>query len=169
MPRIIGWFGVGAIVGVVALATGASAQKAEKITADKLPAKVKAAIDGRFPDAKLTSLEKEVEEGKVVYDIELTHKGRKYEMDIQEDGTIVEIEKEFALKDLPKAVGEVLTKTIEAKYPKATIKEVMEVNKVKGTTETPDHYEVTIETAEKKEVEVEVTLDGKSIKGGDKK
>ena len=87
-------------------------------------------------------------------------------MDIEEDGTIVEIEKEIALKDVPKA----LIRNVKAKFPEATIKEVMEVNKVKGQEETPDHYEVTIETADKKTKEVNVSLAGKSIakEGGDK-
>jgi uncharacterized membrane protein YkoI len=118
------------------------------------------AVMKRFPGAEITSAERETENGKVVYDIELKHKGRKYEMDIKEDGTIIEIEKEVALKDVPAAV----TRAVEAKYPKATIKEVMEVNKVNGTVETPDHYEITIETADKKKMEVIVSLDGKSVK-----
>ena len=40
----------------------------------------------------------------------------------------------------------------------------MEVNKVKDKKETPDHYEVTIETADKKTQEVIVSLDGKEVK-----
>jgi hypothetical protein len=40
----------------------------------------------------------------------------------------------------------------------------MEVNKVKGKKETPDHYEVTLETPDKKEMEVTVSLDGKTVK-----
>lgn len=40
----------------------------------------------------------------------------------------------------------------------------MEVNKVNGTEEKPDHYEVTLTTAEKKSMEVIVSLDGKRVK-----
>ncbi len=40
----------------------------------------------------------------------------------------------------------------------------MEVNKVMGKEEKPEHYEATIETAEKKKLEVIVSLDGKTIK-----
>jgi uncharacterized membrane protein YkoI len=136
------------------------APAAEKIAPDKLPKAVMDAIKGRFPDADITSAEKETEDGKIVFDIALKSKGKKYEMDIEENGTIVEIEKEVASKDLPEGV----TKAIEAKYPKAKIKEIMEVNKVKDKKETPDHYEVIIETADKKEQEIEVSLDGKTIK-----
>jgi uncharacterized membrane protein YkoI len=168
MRRILGWSGVSAVAALVLLAAVAWAEdkKPEKIAPDKLPKAVMDAIKGRFPKAEITSAEMETEDGKVVYDIELKSEGRKYEMDIQEDGTIIEIEKEVALKDVPEAV----TKAVKAKYPKSTIKEVMEVNKVKDKKETPDHYEVTIETADKKEVELEVSLDGKSVKAeGEKK
>jgi uncharacterized membrane protein YkoI len=136
------------------------AAKEEKIPLDKVPEKVMAAIKDRFPGADVTSVEKENEDGQVVYDIELKHKDRKYEMDVKEDGTVLEIEKEVAAKDVPEAVK----KAVEAKYPKATLKEVMEVNKVKDKTETPDHYEVVLVTDDKKEIEVVVSLDGKTVK-----
>jgi uncharacterized membrane protein YkoI len=141
-----------------------AAPAAEKIPLDKVPKAVMDAIKARFPNAKINSVEKEVEDGKVVYDIELTHDGRKYEMDIHEDGTVIEIEKEVAPKDLPEAV----TKALKAKFPKATIKEVMEVNKVKDKKETPDHYEVILQTGGRT-MEVTVSLDGKTIKGGEEK
>ena len=115
--------------------------KAEKIPFDKCPKAVQDAVKGRFPGAEVTSVEKETEDGKVVYDVELKHKGRKYEMDILENGTIIEIEKEIPMKDVPEAIS----KAVKRKYPTATIKEVMEVNKVMGKEEKPIHYEVTIE------------------------
>jgi hypothetical protein len=153
------------LTGVIAIVVGLTAfaadeKKPEKIAFAKAPKAIQAAINGRFPGANVTGLTKETENGKVVFDVELKHKGRKFEMDILENGTIVEIEKEVALKDAPKA----LAATVVAKYPKAKIKEIMEVNKVKGKTETPDHYEVTITTAGKKSKEILVTLDGKSMK-----
>ena len=169
MHRFIGWLGAGVLAGLIMLGSVIQADdkdkekpKAQKLTPDKIPQKVMAAIKGRFPGADITAAEREVEDGNVVYDIELTHQGRKYEMDIKEDGTIIEIEKEIKLKDLSEAVA----KAVKAKYPKATIVEIMEVNKVKGKQETPDHYEIVIETADKKKMELEVSLDGKSIKAG---
>ncbi len=144
----------------VASAPGADGE--EKVPLDKVPKAIRDAVNNRFPDAKLNKVSKEKEDGNVVYDIELQHKGRKYEMDIKEDGTILEIEKEVAAKDLPEAVA----KAIEARYPKAAIQEIMEVNKVKGAEEKPDHYEVLIVTANKKKLEIEVSLDGKTINLG---
>ena len=162
MGKFVSWSGAVAIVTGFVFASVARSEdnKEEKVAVDKIPKKVMEVINKRFPDAKITSAEKETENGKVVYDIELTHKGRKYEMDIKEDGTILEIENEIPAKNLPEAVA----KALEAKYPKSTIKEAMEVNKVKGKDEKLDHYEVTLETAEKKSIEVTVSLDGKEIK-----
>jgi len=133
-------------------------EKDKKIPLDKVPKVIMDAIKGRFPGAEVTSVEKEIEDGKVMFDVELTQKGRKYEMDIKEDGTIVEIEKEMDAKKLP-----AITKAVKSKYPEATIKEIMEVNKVEGKKETPIHYEVTIEMNGKKK-EVIVSLDGKTVK-----
>jgi hypothetical protein len=161
MRAIVSWLSGIAVAGLVLLPSIARADE-KKIEADKLPRKVKVAIKERFPGCEITSAEKETEDGKVVYDIELKHKGRKYEMDIHEDGTIIEIEKEVDAKDLPEAVK----KALEEKYPKSTIKEIMEVNKVKGKEETPDHYEILITTADNKKLEVTVGLDGKNVKGG---
>lgn len=166
MRGIIGWCAAFAVAGVIAMGVVFAAdekdKKEEKVSADKLPKAVADAIKARFPAGEITGAEKETEDGKVVYDIELKEKGRKYEMDILEDGTILEIEKEIAAKDVPAAI----TKAVEGKYPKAKVVEVMEVNKVKGKDETPIHYEVTIE-ADGKKSELIVSLDGTSVKTED--
>ena len=162
MRGIMGWLSACAVGCLVMLATSVLAdEKAEKVQPDKLPQKIKDAVKARLPGAEVTSAEKEKENGEIVYDLELKHEGRKYEMDIKEDGTIIEIEKEIPAKDLPRRVARALM----TKYPKATTKEVMEVYKVKGKEEKLDHYEVLLVTAEKMEMEVTVSLDGKTIKG----
>ncbi len=131
----------------------------EKIDAEKLPKPVADAINNRFPECKITSAAKETENGQVVFDIELSQKNRKFESDIKEDGTILEIEKEVAAKNWPAP----LSAAVEAKYAKAKITEVMEVNKVEGKKETPDHLEVNLELADKKNKEVLASLDGKEL------
>jgi uncharacterized membrane protein YkoI len=162
MRRVIGWSAASAMAGLVLLASVARADgKDKKISLNKAPKGVQETIKARLPGADVTSIEKENEDGKVVYDVELKHDGRKYEMDILEDGTLIEIEKEIPAKDLPEAV----TKGIETKYRGATLKEIMEVYKVNGKEEKLAEYEVTIETADKKTQEVKVSLDGKTVKG----
>jgi uncharacterized membrane protein YkoI len=129
-----------------------------KVKPDDLPKSVSDALKARFPGLTITSAVKETENGNVVFDIELTQKGRKFESDIKEDGTILEVEKEVDPKNYPKS----LAAAVNAKYPKAKITIVMEVNLVKGKKETPDHLEVSVETADKQEKELLFQLDGKT-------
>jgi hypothetical protein len=124
MRRFLGGLAVSFAAGLVLLAAAAETDDKEKdkrLSLDKVPRAVQNALKDRFPEAEVTSIEKETEDGKVVYDIELKHKGRKYEMDILEAGTILEIEKEIEAKDLPQVVA----KGIEARYPRATLKQVI--------------------------------------------
>lgn len=72
---------------------------------------------------------------------------------------MLEVEKEVSSKHWPKEIQS----TVEAKYPKGKIKEVMEVNKVTGKEEVPDHLELTIEIADHKEAELLTSLDGKAV------
>lgn len=164
-----------AVAGILALASVASAEpapaaakvapakaepKEEKIKAEQLPKPVAASVGARFPGVQYTSITKETEaDGAVVYDIELTQKGRKFETDVKADGTIMEIEKDIAKDNWPKG----LIQLVESKFPKAAIKEVLEVNRVKDKKETPDHLEITLELADKKSKEILTTLDGTKI------
>jgi len=137
--------------------TAFAADEPKKLAPKDPPAKITQTVNARLPGAQISSAEKETENGKVVYDLEITQKNLKYEMDIQEDGTLIEIEKEV------KSPSAAVTKAVMQKYPDAKIKIVMEVNKVEGKKETPQHYEVTFTTAGK-EKEVVVALDGSSVK-----
>jgi uncharacterized membrane protein YkoI len=131
-----------------------------KIKTEDLPKKVSDSLSARFPELKITSAAKEADSsGKVVYDIELTQKNRKFETDILEDGSVLEVEKEVTSKHWPKEIQS----TVEAKYPKGKITEVMEVNKVTGKKEVPIHLELTIQTADHKEAELLTSLDGKTV------
>ncbi len=162
MQRIVRGSALGTVVGLLLFATVATADE-KKIPLDQVPAAVMKAIKNRFPGADVSSVEKEKEDGQVMYDVELKHKGRKYEMDIKDDGTIVEIEKEVAVGDTPEAV----LQAVKAKYPGSKVEEIMEVNKVEGKKETPVHYEITIVGADGKKKEVVVSLDGKKVGKGE--
>ena len=130
---------------------------ADKLKPQDVPAKIRDTAMKRLPGAKIDAAEKEVENGNTVYDLELTQNDRKFEMDIKEDGTLMEIEKE--VKNPPAAV----TKAVKDKYADAKIDIVMEVNAVKDGKETPQNYEVTLTIAGKQK-EVVVALDGSSVK-----
>ena len=131
----------------------------EKVEPDKLPQKVKDTLKTKFPGATVTVATKTKENDEIIYDIEMTRNGRKHEMDCREDGSIVNFENEVAPRDLPKVV----TDAIHAKYPGATIKSCMEVMVTKDNKDTIEEYEIQVETADKKEVEIAVSPDGKSV------
>lgn|SRR5262245_18612809 len=131
----------------------------EKVEPDKLPQKVKDTLKAKFPGATVTVATKTKENDEIIYDIEMTRNGRKHEMDCREDGSIVNFENEVAPQDLPKVVSD----AVKAKYPGATIKSAMEVMVTKDNKDLVEEYELQIETADKKEVEVAVSPDGKTI------
>jgi hypothetical protein len=128
--------------------------KAVKVKEADVPAAVMATVKKHFPKARIERIEKETEDGKVLYDFEMRDGGTKWEADIQDDGTLIETEKEIKAKDAPEAV----TKAIEEKYPKAKIHEVMA--KMKGEDKTVHEYEVVMKDGGK-EKEVTVSPDGK--------
>jgi uncharacterized membrane protein YkoI len=131
----------------------------------EVPKKVMDALKAKFPKAVIDKWTKEKEGDAIVYDIEFKEEGRKCEADIKEDGTIVNYEREIAVKDLPKAV----TEAVEKKYPKATLKEVMEITEIKGKEEKLEGYEINLVTADKKEVEVTIAPDGKVLEDSSEK
>jgi hypothetical protein len=126
----------------------------ENVPLDKLPAKVAEAVKARFPKAELVSAQKEVEDGKTLFEVAILNEGHNMEITAKEDGTIVEVEKQIAAKDLPKAVADAL----DAKYPKADIKKVEEI-----TVGTTVSYELLLVAADKKRLEVKFDKDGKVI------
>jgi hypothetical protein len=129
------------------------------IELDKIPKVVMAALKAKFPDAEIHKWTKEKEGDIVVYDIEFKQQDRKFEADIKEDGSIHNWEKEIAATDLPEAVK----KAAEDKYPNSTHKEIMEITAVKQGDDVLEGYEIVLETAEKKEIEITVAPDGEIL------
>lgn len=66
----------------------------DDIAIDKLPQAVRAAIDKRFPGAELLNAERVKDDGRVEYEVELRHEGKRYEVDVTEDGRIVDIDRD---------------------------------------------------------------------------
>jgi hypothetical protein len=137
---------IGGMAVVVLLAGAAARADEEKVPLDKLPKAVVDAVKEKFPKADLVSAEKEKEDGKTVYEVNIKDGKATIEVTVTPEGKIVLVEKEIAAGDLPKAVAEAL----EARYPKATIQKVEEICKDDKVTK----YEALIVTAEKKKLEV---------------
>lgn len=142
---------------VACLVLAAPAWAADDKKDEKLPKAVADAVAAKFPKSEVQKWTKETEDGKTVYDVEFKLGGVKHEADVFEDGTIESWEKEIAVKDLPEKVA----KAVDKKYPKATVTEAMQITEIKDKKEVPGGYEVTLTTADKREVELTVDADGK--------
>ncbi len=137
--------------------TSAARADDEKLPLDKVPSAVKESVKKRFPNAEIVGAAKETENGKVTFELNLKDHGQNIDVILTSEGAIETIEKEIAAKDLPKVVAD----AVAAKYPKATYKKYEEVYKMKDGKETLEYYEVVINTGEKKDLEVEITPEGK--------
>lgn len=131
----------------------------EAVPPDKIPKVVMDALLAKFPKAKIDKCTRAKEGDDVVYDIEFKQEGRNCEADIKENGTYINYEKAIAAKDLPKAVKD----AIEKRYPRATLKEIMEETEVKGKDEKLSAYEVVLVTVDRKEAELRLSPDGKIL------
>jgi uncharacterized membrane protein YkoI len=158
MRRPITWLGAGTVSALLILVAAAHGDE-EKVALDKVPKPVMEAVEARFKDAKATGAGKETENGKLVYEVTIQHKGQKIDVTLIPEGEILMIEREIAAKDLPQAVA----KTLEDKYPKATYKIVEEIIKVEKKKEKLAYYEVLLVTADNKALEVQVTAKGKVV------
>lgn len=154
-----------ALAALLTAPAGADEHKGKKIDAKELPKAVADALKAKFPNALVTECHEEKDGDKVVYDVDFTVDKRKYEAEVLADGTIREWEKEIDAKELPKAVRDAL----DAKHPKATIKEAEEVYAVKGGKDVLEGYEVDVVTADKKEFELMIAPDGKVLKNEEAK
>jgi hypothetical protein len=84
----------------------------------ELPAAVAQAVKANVPNAEIATAEVEKEAGINLYDIEF--KAGKGEIEVAEDGTVMDVATIIAMKDLPKAAGEAILKAA----PGATIKQL---------------------------------------------
>jgi hypothetical protein len=159
------WCGLGAglAFGLTMAALSVKAGE-EKVPLDKLPQAVVQAVKTRFPDARMKSAGKETEAGQTVFEVTITNKGQNIDVTLSPAGTIVEIEKQIQASDLPRAV----TEALQQKYPGARYEIIEEIIKVKDGKECLEYYEVLLQTAQKKKLEVAATPAGKLIKEEDK-
>jgi hypothetical protein len=144
------------LLGLPAFPTGARADE-EKVALKDVPKDVLEAVKARFPKAEIKSAEKEVEDGVTIYEIETEVDGRDVDLTLKANGVILEIEKEIAVKDLPKAVAD----AVKASHPRAKIEEAEEVVEFKNGKEVKS-FEIEIEDGEK-DIEMKVAPDGKIL------
>jgi uncharacterized membrane protein YkoI len=101
----------GLVLAMVAVAAeNKPEQPPQKVVLADLPAPARAAVEKWLGDGTIKQIEKETENGKVLYDVEATVKGKHVETDIAADGTVLTTEEEVAFDSLPKAVRETAEK-----------------------------------------------------------
>jgi uncharacterized membrane protein YkoI len=165
--RVLGGIGriaaFGLLVGL-AFATGAQAQESE-IPVDQVPKAVMDSARAKFPGAKVREAARETEDGKTVYELEMTHDGKTMDVTFQEDGTLALVESEVAEGDVPAVV----VQAVKGKYPGAKINLVESVKKGPAVKKEVDYYEFHVTTRDKKSAEAEVDSKGKILKTEEKK
>ena len=108
--------GVVALTAGLLLAIGAVAaakkneDKPQRVVLADLPAPARAAVEKWLAGGTIKKIEKETEDGKVVFDVEATVKGKHAEADIAADGTVLTTEESVAYDSLPKAVRDAAEK-----------------------------------------------------------
>ncbi len=73
---------------------GGGSHEEEAVTLDQVPEAVKATILTEAGGATLTEIERETEDGAVVYEAEFEKDGKKMEITVAEDGTLISTEVE---------------------------------------------------------------------------
>jgi hypothetical protein len=126
----------------------------KKIKRADLPAAVEKTVAEQSKGATIKGFATEVEDGKKIYEAEMTVNGHGKDISMDEKGNIIEIEEEVAIASLPPAVKEGLTKAAG----KGTIEKVESLTK-KGKIVA---YEAAVKTGTKKS-EVQVGPDGKKL------
>jgi uncharacterized membrane protein YkoI len=96
------------LVAAFAALSNASAQE-KKITKADLPAAVQKTVDAQTEGATIRGFSTEMENGKRIYEAELTVNGRSKDVSMDKDGNIIEIEEEVTLDSLSPAVRDGLT------------------------------------------------------------
>ena len=128
----------------------------DNLNLDKIPPVVMDGLKAKFPRAEIRKWSKEKEGGIVIYDIEFEQWGRNFEADIKEDGSIHNWERAISYKELPQMIKD----AVYMEYPDAVIIETMRVNEVKSGKDILEGYEITLKTADRKEIEIMVVPDG---------
>lgn len=133
------------------LVSGAAQAKETKVTMSSLPAPVRETAMQQTKGDTVLHIVKEVEAGKTVYELETKRHGTTRDIVIGADGTLLVVEEQVAMKDLPAAVRT----TIEKSAAQGTVAGVEAVHE-RGVL---SYYEARIKKG-KKVSEIKVGPDG---------
>jgi uncharacterized membrane protein YkoI len=142
-----------ASLAIAAVSLQLNAQE-KKLQRSDLPAAVQKTVDEQSKGATIKGFSTEVENGKKIYEVQLTVNGHNKDISMDPQGHVLEIEEETPLASLPPAVKDGLTKAAG----KGTILKVETLTK-NGKLVA---YEAAVKTGTKNS-EVQVGPDGKKL------
>ncbi len=122
----------------------------KEVKLEDVPAAAQAVIESYTSGEGIEKITHEKEEGKHFYKVEYKKDGREFELQVDDDGTVLEVEEFMKMEELPPAVQE----TVKAESAGAEIKEL-----VLETEDGKTFYEVEFEK-DGKEHEVKISEDG---------
>jgi hypothetical protein len=126
----------------------------KRIQKTDLPSAVQKTADEQSKGATVKGYNKEVENGKVEYEVELLVNGHSKDVSMDEQGNVLEVEEEVGLPSLPAEIREGL----QRKAGKGTIRKVESLTKHGSLVA----YEAQVITAGKR-TEIQVGPDGKPL------
>jgi hypothetical protein len=139
---------------LVGFATETRAQETA-LKLDQVPKAVTDSAQAKFPGARIKGAAKEVDEGKTVIELEMTHENHQMDVTFTEDGTLVLVETVAPAK---------VREAVMARYPGAKVDLVESVKKGPKVKAEVDYYEFHVTTAGKTAAELEVDPQGKVLK-----
>jgi uncharacterized membrane protein YkoI len=157
-----------ALMGAATLPADEGCKKEEAKAKVELPEAAAKAIKDAFPLATIAKVKAEDEDGMKMFEVELKQDKAEIEVTVAPDGTIVEIETEVALKDVPEAARAAISKAADGAQIKEIAKEEIRAEVRKDDKGVATHVKLgTPKIAFKAELvkgdqkgEIEVAADG---------
>lgn len=143
-----------ALFALILLSVVSSSAKERSITKSDLPAAVQKAADEQGKGATVRGYSTEIENGKREYEVESTINGHSRDVTIAPDGTVLEVEEQVEMQDLPEPVRDAL----QAKAGSGKITKIESLTK-RGQLVA---YEAQVRSRGKHS-EIQVGPDGKSL------
>ncbi len=142
------------ILMILTVALNGCALFSKEVKLEDVPSAAQAVIQSHTSGGTIEKITCEKEEGKHFYKVEYKKDGREFELQVDDDGKVLEVEEFMKMEELPPAVQE----TVKAESAGAEIKEL-----VLETEGGKTFYEVEFEK-DGKEYEVKIAEDGTVLK-----
>jgi len=131
--------------------------------ARRLPPKAAKAVKKAFPNAKIVDTELENENGVKLYEVTVVDDDRRFEVTVSPQGTLVEIENDVPVKDLPGPVVKTVAKHAKGgritEAEKVEARAVVKAGKLVKLDKPRTFYEIEVRKGGK-ELEINVLPDG---------